>query len=149
MVQFGNQKKVKLFNPIRLPPNMGKYTDKLTLQMDWNRYYSPHGALISYFDELLDIWGEFDTLWRQSYGPPIHNKEALALILADMHYVHKECKALYSRLRLDPNGIEGITRIPAKTTILHHTPPLNSLKKPKKGQNTSPKGHKNTKNEEK
>jgi len=125
---------------------MRKYTSQAASRMKWTHFYYPHGAMLDRFEEFMHIWGQFDALWRRSYGPPIENKDLLAIMVADMAEIQRECKALYSRLKVDPTGIEGITRFPPVNTIVHKSPTLKSSKKPlsrpkkaKKGGNTSPK----------
>lgn len=139
MVQFGNFFKVKIFIPTVLCRFMGKYTDLAWQQMEHMAYYEPHGAFLDYFDYLLALYDEFEGIWRRSYPPPQANTDILQLILREIAETRNMCKLLYSKLRVDPTGLQGIQRFPLFTEIVHTPPPLKSLKKPKKGKNTEKK----------
>ena len=96
---------------------MGKYTDNPARILRTINYLTPHAALMQHFEDYFDLWDSFEDLWRRSMAPPMHNTDVLGLLMVEMEHIRGQCKALYNKLRIDPDGVHPIQRLPPVTWI--------------------------------
>ena len=114
---------------------MAKYTKKAARFHKNMLTLTSSDALIEKFDELMLIWHRFDTLWRQSYGPPLQNQPQMSNLLRLLNETFAECKDLYNTCQLDLTSSAILQYWPLEHLIFEKGHTANEKKEQKKQNN--------------
>ena len=95
---------------------------KPVLRQHKNTLYLPSmWAMMEEIDKMLWLWDQFDTLWRNSYPPPLQNEQQLGLLVGELKKTRENCKTLYRHCELDSNSWSALQELPLETTVLRQT----------------------------
>ena len=96
-----------------MKPAMRQHKNTLYLPSMW--------AMMEEIDKMLWLWDQFDSLWRNSYPPPMKNKKMLGVLLSELHKTRKNCKTLYTQCELDSNSWSALQDLPLETLVIRQT----------------------------
>ena len=95
---------------------------KPVLRQHKNTLYLPSmWAMMEEIDKMLWLWDQFDTLWRNSYPPPLQNEQQLGLLVGELKKTRENCKTLYRHCELDSNSWSALQDLPLNTLVLRQT----------------------------
>ena len=100
---------------------MKDFMKKAMIQHKNTLYLPSMWAMMEEIDKMLWLWDQFDTLWRNSYPPPMNNEVQLGLLLQELKKTRENCKTLYRHCELDSNSWSALQDLPLQTTVLRQT----------------------------